>query len=220
MTIFDPNSPLSPGEAILLQCDKFVPKAKWMSNGLLHMDLGDAAELAKTILTTAFLVSEQTGTLKLETHQKKARLGLGQVQILFAEPVGTVRWPAHSPEADLCAIAFQLKSNGNFNEVDNIVYAWLKCESLYPAMAVVEATKSGLAERGLLKIIEKQVKMFLFRKVNAHGYVLTPTTIALATQQPIAAIQKLLVDTERDRPDVWKFLVNGITEALRKRVKD
>ena len=220
MITLDPDSPLSPSEVVLLRCDQFASKAKWESDGLLHLEIKYFPGLAQAMLTTAFLANEQVGALRLEVRQKKARLGLGQAQVLFAEPVGTSGWPAHSPEAELCAIAAQLKANTGNNEVANVVYAWLKVDFMYPAMVVVEAVKSGLAERGLLQVINKQVKMFLVRKVNAHGHVLLPATAALAAQQPVATIQQLLAETERDRPEVWRSLVDGIMEALRRRTKD
>jgi hypothetical protein len=207
-----PESFLTPSEQVFLNGEKFAQKGGLFGKvRLMHIDLEvNVTQLAQMAVAAAFLINEQTGTLRLELRQKKGLLGLGSVQALYAEPCGSLRqWPPYTLEADVPALAERFRAQ-NKHEVYGIVYAWLGADSASPFNEVIDRIKNGLADRMLLGQQEtKRLKVFTVRT-----YTLPDTTRSLAQSQPLGPVQQLFQQCEQTRPQVWKALLEQIKKAV------
>ncbi len=208
----NPNPYLTPSEQVFLNGEEFAQKGGPFGRmHLMHLDQEvNGAQLAQMAVAAAFLINEQTGTLRLELRQKKGFLGLGSVQALYADLCGPLRqWPKLTLEADLPAAAEHLKVQNNA-EVYGIVYNWLGADFASPAGEVIERIKGGLADRSLLGMEEKKkLKIFTVRE-----YWLPDPTRLLAQTQPLAPVRQLFQQCEQTRPQVWKALLEQIKKAI------
>jgi hypothetical protein len=217
MLPISPNLPLTPSELIFLNGEMFAPKASLVNKvKLMHTDLGvSGPDLVQAILATAVLANQQAGAVRLESREKKVMLGLSRINALYVEPYMLVGWPANSLEATVSRLATQFQADKGNNDVENIVYALLEHKSPAPWQLVVELVKAGLAGRGLVEV-ETQTTLKVFA---SRQYSLPESTRRLAASQPVQPLQQWLSGWEKQQPETWKLLKDGIKKALERRTE-
>jgi hypothetical protein len=215
--VLDPTNPLAPSELVLLHGDQFAKKVMLGNVQLLHSDTSvSAAQLGQSILVAGFLAAEAVGNLRLEVRQGKAMLGLRKVKNLYANPTPhPIQWPDNSLEAQLPALADQLKADQENHQVSRLIYTWLEEDSGSPWQSAIDLVKSRLADRGLLnRIEEKKLKL-----ITVTNYTLPESTASLAAQHSIEPIKQMLSSCERSRGDIWDLLVKSIKKAISDRTE-
>jgi len=217
MLPISPNFLLTPSELIFLNGELFSPKATLVNKvKLMHIDLAvSGSDLAQMILAGAVLANQQVGAVRLESREKKVMLGFSKTNALFVEPYLLVSWPTDSIEAAILGLATQFQAEKGDNVVENIVYALLKHKSPAPWQLVVELVKVGLAGHGMLEV-ESQTTLKVF---TSRQYSLPESTRRLAASQPIQPLQQWLGGWEKQQPESWKLLKEGIKKALERRTE-
>lgn len=217
MNAIDPLAPLTPSELVLLNGERFAKKVMLGNVSLLHSDTSvSAAQLAQAMIAASFLANEQVGAIRLEKHKKKALLGLRKVEVLYVL-VGEekISWPAPSLEAGILSILDRSLQDEEWGDISNIIYAWLKEDSISPWNSAVEMLQSGMASRGMLeKIEEKKLKIF-----TAVHYELPQSTLNMSRQYAIDPVESLLNACENSRPEIWKMLIDQIKSAVKARTE-
>ena len=165
------------------------------------------------MLAAAFLAVEQAGDVHLEVCRQQALFGLRRSDELYVMPrEHTTSWPEHSFESWLQPLAQRLQSRGR-NHVSEIVWNWMERDYTSPWTEVGNFVYAGLATRGLLETQRKTgIKGFLL----GESYVLPAKTAAMATQQSLEPVRKLLATCRRTRPEVWDLLIKGIHKGIGK----
>lgn len=212
----DPAGPLAPSELVLLRGDQFARKVMLGNVRLLHTDESvSLAQLGEAILAAAFLACHEAGSIRLQVRQKKALFGLRQVDRLCATPGDpAVAWPAASLEAIIGRMVQEGAADDGL-EIRDLVYRWLAQDSASPWQAAVDRIQAGLAERGLLdRFDEKRLKIFTVTR-----YELPPATGALAAEQPLEPVRRLLDSSAEASPAVWKLLSKEIRSAISARTE-
>lgn len=202
----------APSELVLLNGETFAKKARLMNTTLLHSEADvSTEELARAILATAILANEQAGAVRLEVRTKKALFGLRSVQALYVEPTGSDSpWPHGSLEARVGEAARAGKRNKDRNEAAHVVSALLDEDTQNPWAHAISLVTAGLAERGVLEVVEKKrLKVFTSRE-----YVLPAVTREAAAAEDVSFIQDWLEGTKSQRPEVWKLFQDHIKTAV------
>jgi hypothetical protein len=215
------TSPLAPSELVLLNAETFAAKAGAISLNDVNIAVFDAdkkvsaRQLGQAILAVALLANEQAGVIRLEPRAKKTLFGLRTVQALYADPAqGEAAWPENSLESKVRAIVEERASKGR-NEVENVLYDLLESDTGSAWQWTTSLVKQGLDNRGLLETVQrKQLKVF-----TINEYALPESTAALASQQDLKPVQRLLARYEQEKPEVWKLLTSQIQSAINKRTE-
>lgn len=212
----DPDNPLTPSEVVFLNGEQFAKKVMLGNVDLLHSDEKvSLAQLAQTILATAFLAGEAVGAFRLEVRERKAMFGLRKVHELCAVPANPrEKLPEHSLEATFAELALQSAPQDK-NDIFTILYHWLGEDAMSPWNTVMELLKKGMAERGMLDATqEKKLKIF-----TVTHYALSERTARLVKGQSIGPVRALLDNCARIRPEVWEKLESSIKKAITARTE-
>lgn len=203
---------LTPSEIVLLRGEAFAPSAgmmnSWKVIGSENKVSGPPFALAA--ISAAFLALEQSGSVRLEDGRKKATLGLREVDTVDVIPNGSgVDWPAGSYEARIMEIAIRGISNKTPN-VRDIVFHLLEEDSHVVWDWAVRIGHRGLGQRGLLDAtVEKG-----FLKSGLTKYSMPASTAAMLTPDRVAAVQALLNEAQRQRPELMKVMHKEIKSAF------
>jgi hypothetical protein len=212
----DPDHPLTPSELVFLNGEQFARKVTLGNVELMHSgEKVSLAQLGQAILAAAFLACEQAGAFRLELKDRKAMLGLRKVRDLYAVPASRrENLPEGSLEATFAELATYLAPQDK-NDIYNMLYTWLRKDSMAPWNTVLELLKAAMAERGVLEATEeKKLKIF-----TVTHYTLPERTTRLVKGQPVGPVKALLDGCQRARPEVWKELEAGIKKAITARTE-
>ena len=212
---------LAPSEMVLLYGERFTTAQVLLGRTgdpqveLLHADVKvSAPQLGQAILAVALLANDRAGAVRLDPRESTSLFGLRSTDSLFADPLhARVKWPAATLEATILSLADQLYAAGE-NDVQRIVTRLLPA-SAEPWAAAAGLVIDGLGRRGLLEAVEIGEPKVL----SAKQWVLPDSTRRLAAQQAIEPVERLLSDCERDRPEVWKRLVEQIKQAVERQTR-
>ncbi|HZW03087.1 MAG TPA: hypothetical protein VFF68_04115 [Anaerolineaceae bacterium] len=203
---------LNPSEQVFLQGERFASKAGLVNRiKLMHTDQDvNVSELVQAMFAAAFLYCEKLGAIRLEVRQKKLLFGLANKTTLYAEPVRPVDLPAPSLEGQIYEMAANFKKDKEKNEVSTLVFAWLREDTNLPWQHAVKLVQECMAARRLLSVVqEKKLKIF-----TVNNYALPEETRRLAAELAAEPVQQLLLDCQKNRPEVWKLLVKHIKSGI------
>jgi hypothetical protein len=205
----DPSYPLSPSEIVYLNADQFVKTARLGFLMLGSETKVNTNDLARSVLTAAFLAMEAAGELQIESEEYKRLIGKGR-RIRLTPRTDHSAFPMPSLETMVQALVVRLSISEDVATVKDLVYAWLEHDDDNPWTKVLNAIPAYIADRGLLERIEEK-KLKIFTVVN---YELPEETRILIREAPIAEIQSLLATGEANRPDLCKQLQKEINQAI------
>jgi hypothetical protein len=205
----DPSYRLSPSEIVFLNADQFVKTARLGFRMLGSETKVNTNDLARSVLTAAFLVMEEVGEIQIEVEEYKRLIGKGR-RIKFTPRTDHSAFPIPSLETMVQALVTRLSASGDVATAKDLVYAWLEHDDDNPWTKLLDAIPVYMADRGLLERLEEK-KLKIFTVVN---YELLEETRKLAKEAPIAEIQSLLAAGETNRPDLWKQLQKEINQAI------
>jgi hypothetical protein len=205
---------LTPSEEALFHADQLVPKGsmlKGKEDALLAEGSVAVKPLAELMFSVAILALEKAGTVRLQHVQRKAMFGLLKKQVVEVHRAGAAApFPTGTIEA---LLARQVPASGAIDAVD-LVYHFFTRDMQWPQQLVLDVAKSGLGERGLLKL-ENTKKMLVFTTVKAT--VPDEVRAALAGRAP-DAVRALVKDAE-GRGELWKHLQAQVQSGLARRTE-
>jgi hypothetical protein len=203
---------LAPSELVSLFGAQFAPRGGKSATEAPHIPSTkqeDYTQLAAKIVAAALLADEQAGSIRLQAGAKKALFGLRTVQVVTAVAGGD---PPPAPEGTWETRLYQalLKEKERTSEVQSLVFR-LVPKSKDPFGWVIDVALGALRQRDLLEVTEeRKLKVITIRHWN-----LPDSTAQLASQESPAEAQRLLTQAERDRPELWKLLVDQIKRGIK-----
>src|SRR5262245_7306279 len=160
-------------------------------------------QLVTNMIRAALLAHEQEGSIRFEIEDAKSQ-GLHASDSLVVVPTGnSVEWPPATMEARL--LLDQRAS------VADIVFDWLGEDSSDPW--------DRAAEQGMIMLVLRGVAV-VGRGWRGRTYIFDGDAHGLLSQTSPQAVEVLLARCRESRPDVWRRLDIGITEAVRRRTRE
>lgn len=212
-TYFDPSYPLTPSEQFFIDVQDFkIGKKVSRWNNKWFPSWFGKSDLIPTLFIAAFLANEQTGSLSLDTYEKRILLGLG----IRSEAVVSIKdvdvpWPQESLEFDLHRIGVLNREEGK-NRVFDIVYEWLKPHGS-PFALTFQSVMGHLCAREFLKKIDRKELGI----IHVTDYFPREKLMQHAKEHGVMRIKKMLEDCRNSRSDLWGILLNEIKEAFTRR---
>lgn len=205
----------TPSELVYFHAGAFArEKALLDAVKLAHTDTKyDASELATAILSAAILAAEEAGDVVLEPGKVSRLFGLRKVDVLTVKPGPTPgAFPAGTFEARVRPAAASAKQQA---DAEHVVKGLLEEDSADPHVRAVGLVERGLLERRLLETQEvRQLKVF-----RSQVFVYPEATAQLVRGTTPEAPSRLLEKAQRERPDVWRLLQEGIRRAASARTE-
>lgn len=205
------DTTFAPTELVVLNGEKFAKPSRGGIK-LLHLDQKvDERQLGRAVLAAAVLANERENVIRVgEVREWKALFGLrkGKRPDGLGTGPASAGWSSGSLEARVRPLVDQLvakKSNFGFN----LFYNLIGKETDNPWHHVIWLVENGLVQRGLLDVNkEKVLKVF-----TRTSLTLPQATRDLAATRSSDPVQQLIDDCQRNRPEVWKALIEDIDRA-------
>ena len=199
---------LTPSDLIFLERIPFV-------DGRLNRDqsLSLSKEAVETALAMAVLANEEAGAIRLHVERTKYFFGLFTNKQLRTVRTGKgSQWPTTSLESDMYS--------RRGRPVSEIIYDWLGKNSTTPRRDAELLILDRMATRGLLNkevdVVAKKWLCFSSQKTKTH-YVIPEPTAAEVARQPEGRSGRLLMECQKNRPEVYELLMGEIGSAFSKR---
>lgn len=205
----------TPSEFILLNGDKFAPEKKGESGLPLLCSDGtvDGNYLATLMVAAAILATEDENGLTLEPVTTRKMLGLKEKTHLIIRPAQvTPNWNGFTLESGILFIASQAFAVPGDYSVRNTVYNILAEDRAQPWTKIIELVEWGLASSNWLMPVEGAAA-----SVFSTPFICPAKVRELALSQPAAPVINLLSTCKKTRPEIWRQLIDEITEAMQER---
>lgn len=206
---------LTPSELAYFHAGAFAREKKLVDAvKVVHAETRyDGSELGGALLATALLAAEEAGAVALEPGTASRLFGLRKVEVLTVKPgPANAAFPPGTLEAAVRPAVDAAKSPP---DAQRVFEALLREDAPDPYVWSVALVERGLAERQLLKAEEvRRLKVF-----RSQVYTLPEATAALVRGTTPEHPRRLLDRAQRERPDAWRLLQDGLKRAVASRTE-
>ncbi len=210
--------PLTPSDSIFLLRSFQYTEGRLTGIGRVPLDQYlHTHVVAVSTLAEAMLANEEAGAIRLDFVRTKYFFGLLPATHLWGVKTSkVVHGPYHSYhslESEIYAVSGQ--------RVSGIVYDWLGAHSANPWEAAKSQISDSMVRKGLLRkevnVADKKWLCFSWHKTKTH-YVLPERTATAVRQRPEGSVGQLLMECQKNRPEVYFLLMSEINKGFSRRV--